>query len=31
MLLTGLVDTQEVRIEAVRLVWEVEGKKLLMK
>tara|TARA_B100000886_G_scaffold23175_1_gene14716 strand:- start:1232 stop:1834 length:603 start_codon:yes stop_codon:yes gene_type:complete len=25
VLLTGLVDTQEVRIEAVRLVWEVEG------
>ena len=32
VLLTGLVDTQEVRIEAVRLVWQVEGcKKLLMK
>tara|TARA_Y100001936_G_C15869419_1_gene556796 strand:- start:252 stop:857 length:606 start_codon:yes stop_codon:yes gene_type:complete len=25
ILLTGLVDSQEVRIEAVRLVWEVEG------
>ncbi len=25
VLLTGLVDTQENRIEAVRLVWEVEG------
>ena len=25
VLLTGLVDTQEVRIEAVRLVWQVEG------
>ncbi len=25
VLLTGLVDTQEVRIDAVRLVWEVEG------
>ena len=25
ILLTGLVDTQEVRIEALRLVWEVEG------
>ena len=27
VLLTGLVDEQEVRIEAVRLVWEVEGVK----
>ena len=27
ILLTGLVDTQEVRIEALRLVWEVEGVK----
>ncbi len=27
VLLTGLVDTQEIRIEAVRLVWEVEGVK----
>ncbi len=25
VLLTGLVNNQEVRIEAVRLVWEVEG------
>ncbi len=25
VLLTGLVDNQEVRIDAVRLVWEVEG------
>ena len=25
VLLTGLVDNQEVRIEAVRLVWEVKG------
>ncbi len=25
VLLTGLVDNQEVRIEAVRLVWEVSG------
>ncbi len=25
VLLTGLVDNQEIRIEAVRLVWEVEG------
>tara|TARA_Y100001970_G_C14205033_1_gene843475 strand:+ start:683 stop:1285 length:603 start_codon:yes stop_codon:yes gene_type:complete len=25
VLLTGLVDNQEVRIEAVRVVWEVEG------
>ena len=25
ILLTGLVDNQEVRIDAVRLVWEVEG------
>ena len=25
VLLTGLVDTQEIRIEAVRKVWEVEG------
>ena len=25
VLLTGLVDSQEIRIEAVRLVWEVEG------
>ena len=25
VLLTGLVDNQETRIEAVRLVWEVEG------
>ncbi len=25
VLLTGLVDNQEVRIESVRLVWEVEG------
>ena len=27
VLLTGLVSNQEVRIEAVRLVWEVEGVK----
>ena len=27
VLLTGLVDNQEIRIEAVRLVWEVEGVK----
>ena len=27
VLLTGLVDSQEVRIEALRLVWEVEGVK----
>ncbi len=27
ILLTGLVDNQEVRIDAVRLVWEVEGVK----
>ena len=25
VLLTGLVDSQEIRIDAVRLVWEVEG------
>ncbi len=25
VLLTGLVDNQEIRIEAVRLVWETEG------
>ena len=25
VLLTGIVDNQEIRIEAVRLVWEVEG------
>ena len=25
VLLTGLVDNQEIRIEAVRLVWKVEG------
>ncbi len=25
VLLTGLVDTQEIRIDAVRLVWEAEG------
>ena len=25
ILLTGLVDNQEIRIDAVRLVWEVEG------
>ena len=25
VLLTGLVDNQELRIEAVRLVWEIEG------
>ena len=25
VLLTGLIDSQEARIEAVRLVWEVEG------
>ena len=25
VLLTGLVDNQEIRIEAVRLIWEVEG------
>ena len=24
-MLTGLVDNQEIRIEAVRLVWETEG------
>ena len=24
-MLTGLVDNQEIRIDAVRLVWEVEG------
>tara|TARA_Y100001935_G_scaffold249675_1_gene248630 strand:+ start:554 stop:1156 length:603 start_codon:yes stop_codon:yes gene_type:complete len=27
VLLTGLVENQEIRIEAVRLVWEVEGVK----
>tara|TARA_B100000674_G_scaffold144703_1_gene114313 strand:+ start:234 stop:821 length:588 start_codon:yes stop_codon:yes gene_type:complete len=27
VLLTGLVDSQEIRIDAVRLVWEVEGVK----
>ena len=27
ILLTGLVDSQEIRIDAVRLVWEVEGVK----
>ena len=27
VLLTGLVDNQEIRINAVRLVWEVEGVK----
>ena len=27
VLLTGIVDTQEIRIEAVRKVWEVEGVK----
>ena len=27
VLLTGLVDNQEVRIDAVRIVWEVEGVK----
>ena len=27
VLLTGLVDNQELRIEAVRLVWEIEGVK----
>ena len=25
VLLTGVVDTQEIRIEAVRKVWEIEG------
>ena len=25
VLLTGLVDSQEIRIDAVRIVWEVEG------
>ena len=25
VLLTGIVETQEIRIEAIRLVWEVEG------
>ncbi len=25
VLLTGIVDTQEIRIEAVRMVWEIEG------
>ena len=25
VLLTGIVDTQEIRIEAVRKVWEIEG------
>ena len=25
VLLTGIVDTQEIRIETVRKVWEVEG------
>ncbi len=25
VLLTGIVDNQEIRIEAVRLVWEIEG------
>jgi len=25
VLLTGLIDNQELRIEAVRLVWEIEG------
>ena len=27
VLLTGLVDNQEIRIDAVRIVWEVEGVK----
>ncbi|MDC3132036.1 BON domain-containing protein [Pelagibacteraceae bacterium] len=27
VLLTGLIDNQELRIEAVRLVWEIEGVK----
>ena len=27
VLLTGFVDNQEIRIDAVRLVWEVEGVK----
>ena len=27
VLMTGLVDNQEVRIDAVRRVWEVEGVK----
>ena len=27
ILLTGLVDTQEIRIEAVKIVWEVKGVK----
>ena len=27
VLLTGLVDDQEIRIDAVRLVWEIEGVK----
>ena len=27
ILLTGLVDNQEIRIDAVRLVWEIEGVK----
>ena len=27
VLLTGLVETQEIRIDAVRIVWEVEGVK----
>ena len=26
-MLTGFVDNQEIRIDAVRLVWEVEGVK----
>ena len=26
-MLTGLVENQEIRIDAVRLVWEVEGVK----
>ena len=27
VLLTGIVDTQEIRIEAVKLVWEIDGVK----
>mgnify|MGYP003723172173 FL=1 len=30
VLLTGLVDTQEIRIEAVRKVWEINGVREVM-
>ena len=26
-MLTGIVNTQEIRIEAIKLVWEIEGVK----